>query len=79
MLSENDSYYSHEKKWLLDDSGCVPRYLRASKWKVEEAKKRIKGTLEWVCDFFAFVWLVGLSVTYCSAGSTSLILFHRRR
>lgn len=52
MLPESDEYYVQEKKWLVDDLGCVPRYLRASKWKLEEAKKRITGTLEWVCYVF---------------------------
>ena len=52
MLPESDPYYPREKKWLLEDTGCVPRYLRASKWKLEDAKKRIKGTLEWVRSLF---------------------------
>lgn len=48
MLPETDAYHPNEKKWLVEDVECVPRYLRASKWRLEEAKKRIKGTLEWV-------------------------------
>lgn len=51
LLPESDPYYPREKKWLLEDTGCIPRYLRASKWKLEDAKKRIKGTLEWRRDY----------------------------
>lgn len=36
-----------EKKWL-EDERCIPRYMRASKWKLEEGKRRIASTLEWV-------------------------------
>ncbi|KAF8336292.1 CRAL/TRIO domain-containing protein [Cantharellus anzutake] len=46
MLPETDAYYPNEKKWL-EDPGCAARYMRASKWRLEEAKRRIKGTLEW--------------------------------
>ncbi|CAN6674471.1 phosphatidylinositol transfer protein Pdr16p [Trichomonascus vanleenenianus] len=34
-----------EKAWLTKE--CFLRYLRATKWKVEDAKKRIEGTLLW--------------------------------
>ena len=27
------------------------RYMRAAKWNVDEAKKRIKATMEWRRDF----------------------------
>lgn len=34
-----------EKAWLTRE--CFLRYLRATKWKVEDAKKRIESTLVW--------------------------------
>ncbi|KAK8849803.1 hypothetical protein IAR55_005139 [Kwoniella newhampshirensis] len=46
MLPESDPYYPWEKRFLADP-GTHPRYMRAAKWKMEDAKKRIKGTLEW--------------------------------
>ncbi|EIW71347.1 hypothetical protein TREMEDRAFT_27528 [Tremella mesenterica DSM 1558] len=46
LLPESDSYYLWEKRFL-DDPGCHPRYCRAAKWKMDDAKKRIKGTIEW--------------------------------
>ncbi|KAG9098366.1 hypothetical protein FRC06_006485 [Ceratobasidium sp. 370] len=51
MLPESDPYYEHERHWLLDDSECCGRYMRAAKWKLEDGKKRIKGTLEWRREF----------------------------
>ncbi|KDN44836.1 hypothetical protein RSAG8_05309, partial [Rhizoctonia solani AG-8 WAC10335] len=47
MLPESDPYYKHERHWLLDDLECCGRYMRAAKWKLEDAKKRIQGTLTW--------------------------------
>jgi hypothetical protein len=47
MLSESDPYYENERHWLFDDTECCGRYMRAAKWKLEDGKKRIKGTLEW--------------------------------
>jgi hypothetical protein len=29
----------------------MARYLRASKWKLDDARKRIKGTIEWRREF----------------------------
>jgi CRAL/TRIO, N-terminal domain len=29
----------------------LPRYLRAAKWKLDDAYKRIKGTIEWRREF----------------------------
>lgn len=46
MLSEQDSYYPWEKRFL-DDPGCIPRYCRAAKWRMDNARDRIKGTMEW--------------------------------
>ncbi|ELU40320.1 CRAL/TRIO domain-containing protein [Rhizoctonia solani AG-1 IA] len=47
MLPESDPYYEHERHWLLDDPECCGRYMRAAKWKLEDGKKRIQGTLTW--------------------------------
>jgi hypothetical protein len=38
-LSELEQYFLTRE--------CILRYLRASKWKVEDTKKRIEGTLIW--------------------------------
>lgn len=29
----------------------MPRYMRAAKWNFDDAKKRLKGTMEWRRDF----------------------------
>jgi hypothetical protein len=50
MLPESDAYHPWEKRWL-ERADTVPRYMRASKWKLDDAKKRIKGTLDWRRDF----------------------------
>jgi hypothetical protein len=34
-----------EKYFLTKD--CILRYLRATKWNVNEAKKRLEGTVVW--------------------------------
>ncbi|KAH9070723.1 CRAL/TRIO domain-containing protein [Lactarius deliciosus] len=39
-----------ERRWL-DKPDTLPRYLRASKWKLDDARKRIKGTIEWRREF----------------------------
>ncbi|KII94958.1 hypothetical protein PLICRDRAFT_33786 [Plicaturopsis crispa FD-325 SS-3] len=50
LLPETDPYHPWELRWLnLPDT--MPRYMRAAKWKFDDAKKRIKGTLEWRRDF----------------------------
>jgi len=46
MLNPNDDYYPWEKKFL-DRKDTYPRYMRAADWKMDNAKKRIKDTLEW--------------------------------
>ncbi|KAJ7154331.1 CRAL/TRIO domain-containing protein [Mycena crocata] len=46
ILSENDPYYVWERRWL-DRPDTLPRYMRAAKWQMDDAKKRIKLTLEW--------------------------------
>jgi hypothetical protein len=45
-LPEADSYHVWEKRWL-ESPGTIARYMRAAKWKTEDAQKRIKATLEW--------------------------------
>ncbi|KAI0321247.1 CRAL-TRIO domain-containing protein [Amylostereum chailletii] len=45
-LPESDPYAKHEKQWL-DRPDTMPRYMRAAKWKLDDGKKRIKGTIEW--------------------------------
>jgi len=49
-LPESDSYHEWELRWL-DKPDTLPRYLRAAKWKLDDAKRRIKGTLEWRREF----------------------------
>ncbi|KAG8742616.1 hypothetical protein FRC10_001214 [Ceratobasidium sp. 414] len=51
MLPESDPYHEHERHWLLDDPECCGRYMRAAKWRLDDGKKRIKGTLEWRREF----------------------------
>ncbi|KAJ9127570.1 hypothetical protein QFC24_000979 [Naganishia onofrii] len=50
LLPESDPYSVWEKRFL-SDPGCCPRYMRAAKWKLDNAKERIKGTLEWRRDY----------------------------
>ncbi|KZP10091.1 CRAL/TRIO domain-containing protein [Athelia psychrophila] len=50
LLPDTDEYYPWELKWLSRPD-TIPRYMRAAKWKLEDGKKRIKGTLEWRRDF----------------------------
>lgn len=46
LLLESDPYYIWEKRWL-NKPDTMARYMRAAKWNFEDAKKRIKGTVEW--------------------------------
>jgi len=46
LLPETNPYHIWEKRWL-QSPGTIARYMRAAKWKFEEAQKRIKGTLDW--------------------------------
>ncbi|KAF8641166.1 hypothetical protein AX17_000801 [Amanita inopinata Kibby_2008] len=50
LLSESDPYYAWELRWL-DKPDTMPRYMRASKWRSEEAQRRVKATIEWRRDF----------------------------
>lgn len=45
-LPEDDPYHPNETRWL-SDLGCAERYMRAAKFKLEDAKKRIASTLAW--------------------------------
>ena len=49
-LPDDDAYAPWERRWL-DRPDTIARYMRASKWKLEEARKRIKGTIEWRREF----------------------------
>lgn len=46
LLPESDPYAKWEKVFL-GRPDTYPRYLRASKFNLQDAKNRIKGTLEW--------------------------------
>lgn len=46
LLPKEDPYYVWELRWLnMPDT--MPRYMRAAKWNLDDAKKRIKSTMEW--------------------------------
>ncbi|CAL1694857.1 unnamed protein product [Somion occarium] len=49
-LPQTDPYYEWESRWL-DKPDTLPRYMRAAKWDFEDAKKRIKATMEWRREF----------------------------
>ncbi|KAJ4470890.1 CRAL TRIO domain-containing protein [Lentinula aciculospora] len=49
-LPPSDPYAKWERRWL-NMSDTIPRYSRASKWHLNDAKKRIKGTMEWRREF----------------------------
>ncbi|THH30236.1 hypothetical protein EUX98_g3960 [Antrodiella citrinella] len=50
LLPEEDPYHMWEKQWL-NKPDTMPRYIRAAKWNMADAKKRIVGTLEWRREF----------------------------
>ncbi|KAJ7488881.1 CRAL/TRIO domain-containing protein [Mycena latifolia] len=50
LLPETDSYHVWERRWL-ERSDTIPRYMRAAKWYLDDAKRRIKSTLEWRRDY----------------------------
>ncbi|RSH93066.1 hypothetical protein EHS25_007419 [Saitozyma podzolica] len=50
LLPATDPYYPWELRFL-NDPACHPRYMRAAKWKMDDAKRRIKGTIEWRREF----------------------------
>ncbi|CAH1767021.1 14875_t:CDS:2 [Entrophospora sp. SA101] len=45
LLPIEDSNYQREKSWLNEE--CLKRYLRASKWNLNDAKNRIKYSIDW--------------------------------
>lgn len=49
-LSPSDPYAKWERRWL-NKPDTIPRYSRASKWNLNDAKKRMKGTMEWRREF----------------------------
>ncbi|KAH6911168.1 CRAL/TRIO domain-containing protein [Coprinopsis sp. MPI-PUGE-AT-0042] len=49
-LPPSDSYHHWETRWLSRPD-THPRYMRAAKWNLADAEKRIKATLEWRRDF----------------------------
>jgi len=50
QLPEDDPYHPWELRFL-DKPDTMPRYMRAAKWKFEDAKKRIGKTMEWRREF----------------------------
>ncbi|KAI0673925.1 CRAL/TRIO domain-containing protein [Trametes maxima] len=50
LLPDSDPYHPWEKRWL-GKPDTIPRYMRAAKWNLEDAKKRLNGTVEWRRDF----------------------------
>ncbi|EMD32668.1 hypothetical protein CERSUDRAFT_87973 [Gelatoporia subvermispora B] len=49
-LPQIDPYYKWELRWL-DRPDTMPRYMRAAKWNLEEAKKRLRNTISWRREF----------------------------
>ncbi|KAJ3934111.1 MAG: CRAL/TRIO domain-containing protein [Lentinula lateritia] len=49
-LASSDPYAKWERRWL-NKPDTIPRYSRASKWHLNDAKKRIKNTMEWRREF----------------------------
>lgn len=50
QLPKDDPYYPWELRFL-DKPDTMPRYMRAAKWRFEDAKKRIEKTMEWRREF----------------------------
>ncbi|KAF7794856.1 hypothetical protein EIP86_005998 [Pleurotus ostreatoroseus] len=50
VLPESDSYRKWELRWL-NNPDTIPRYMRAAKWDLGDAKKRIEATIHWRRDF----------------------------
>ena len=47
----NEPITDNERMWLTRE--CLLRYLRATKWKVPDALKRLQGTLSWRREYGA--------------------------
>ena len=50
LLDPSDPYYKWELRWL-NRPDTIPRYMRAAKWKLPDAKRRIEGTIKWRREF----------------------------
>ncbi|KAG0706607.1 CRAL TRIO domain-containing protein [Suillus ampliporus] len=50
LLDPSNPYYKWELRWL-NKSDTMPRYMRAAKWKLPDAKRRIEGTIKWRREF----------------------------
>ena len=50
LLPASDPYHKWELRWLRKPD-TIPRYMRAAKWKMHDAEKRIQSTLEWRREF----------------------------
>lgn len=50
LLDPLDPYHKWELRWL-DKPDTMPRYMRAAKWKLPDAKRRIEGTIKWRREF----------------------------
>lgn len=50
LLPETNPYHIWEKRWL-ESPGTIARYMRAAKWKYEDAQRRIVNTMEWRRDY----------------------------
>lgn len=49
FTSAADALSEHEKFWLSRE--CILRYLRATKWKADQAIERLEATLKWRKEF----------------------------
>ena len=47
--SKSGPITEEEKSWITRE--CLLRYLRATKWNVDEAAKRVQGTIAWRRDY----------------------------
>lgn len=50
LLPESDDYRKWELRWI-NKPDTIPRYMRAAKWDLEDAKKRIEATIHWRRDY----------------------------
>ncbi|KAG2107058.1 CRAL TRIO domain-containing protein [Suillus discolor] len=50
LLDPSDPYHNWELRWL-NKPDTMPRYMRAAKWKLPDAKRRIEGTIKWRREF----------------------------
>lgn len=80
LLPETDSYHIWEKRWI-ESPGTIARYMCAAKWKLDDAQKRIKGTVEWRREYkpdlippeeVRVESETGKMCVYCTATSTDL-------